>query len=74
MRTYFFGALLGQRDSLKYDRELFYLGAVLHDLGLTEEFSGQQRFEVDGADVARAFVIEHESCRVIRSKILETQP
>lgn len=59
MRTYFFGALLGQRDSLKYDRELFYLGAVLHDLGLTKRFSGQQRFEVDGADVARAFVIEH---------------
>ena len=51
MRTYFFGALLGQRDSLKYDRELFYLGAVLHDLGLTERFSGQQRFEVDGADL-----------------------
>lgn len=23
MRTYFFGALLGQRDNLKYDRELF---------------------------------------------------
>lgn len=59
IRTYFFGGLLGQRNALKYDRELFYLGAVLHDLGLTEKFSGGQRFEVDGADAARGFVIEH---------------
>ena len=59
MRTYFFGALLGQRDHLNYDRELFYISAVLHDLGLTERFSGQQRFEVDGADAAKAFVIKH---------------
>ena len=59
LRTFFFGALLGQRDRLKYDHELLYLGAVLHDLGLTEPFDGEQRFEVDGADAARAFVVEH---------------
>lgn len=59
LRTFFFGDLLGRRDGLKYDRELLYLGAVLHDLGLTERFDGEQRFEVDGADAARTFVIEH---------------
>lgn len=60
VRTYLFGEILGKRDGLKYDRELLYLGAVMHDLGLTEKFdSGEQRFEVDGADVARAFVLEH---------------
>ncbi|MEH2446261.1 MAG: hypothetical protein V7K18_10880 [Nostoc sp.] len=51
--------MLGQRDGLKCDRELLYLGAVLHDLGLSDRFDGEQRFEVDGADVAQAFVVEH---------------
>lgn len=59
LRTYFFGSLIGQKNNLKYDRELFYLSAVLHDLGLTERFTQEQRFEVDGADAAKAFTIEH---------------
>jgi hypothetical protein len=59
IRTFLFGDLLGQRDGLKCDRELLYLGAVMHDLGLTERFDGRQRYEVDGADAARAFVLEH---------------
>jgi HD domain len=59
IRTFLFGDLLGKRDGLKCDRELLYLGAVMHDLGLTERFGGEQRFEVDGADAARAFVLEH---------------
>lgn len=59
IRTFLFGDLLGQRDGLKCDRELLYLGAVMHDLGLTEQFDGHQRFEVDSADAARAFVLKH---------------
>lgn len=59
IRTFLFGDLLGKRDGLQCDRELLYLGAVMHDLGLTERFDGEQRFEVDGADAARAFVLEH---------------
>ena len=60
VRSYLFGDILGKRDGIKYDRELLYLGAVLHDLGLTERFDrGEQRFEVDGADAAQAFVLKH---------------
>ena len=60
VRSYLFGDILGKRDGIKYDRELLYLGAVLHDLGLTERFDRhEQRFEVDGADAARTFVLEH---------------
>ncbi len=59
IRTYLFSEALGQRDRLKYDRELLYLSAVMHDLGITKSFTGEQRFEVDGADVARAFVLKH---------------
>ena len=60
VRTYLFGEILGKRDGLKYDRELLYLASIMHDLGLTERFDcGKQRFEVEGADAAQAFVLEH---------------
>src|SRR5689334_20314448 len=56
LRSYVFGELLGQAKGLKFDSELFYLGAVLHDLGQTERFMGPQRFELDGADAAAEFL------------------
>ncbi|WP_208886159.1 HD domain-containing protein [Streptomyces sp. PBH53] len=57
MRTYVFGALLFDRRGVRYDRELAFVAAVLHDLGLVEEFrTPAERFEVDGADAARRFL------------------
>src|SRR5258706_8361638 len=56
LRTYVFGALVGNAQKLHYDEELFFLAAVLPDLGLTPEFRGAQRFEVVGADAADAFL------------------
>jgi hypothetical protein len=35
-RTYYFGAILGSYSKLKYDKELYFTAAVLHDIGLTE--------------------------------------
>jgi hypothetical protein len=59
-RTFLFADAIGKRDHLKYDRELLYLSAVFHDLGLTDRYlDADQRFEVEGADRARAFLIEH---------------
>ena len=56
-RVYLFGALTGQRRGLKYDAELLYVGAMFHDIGLTERYrSSQLRFEVDGANAARDFL------------------
>lgn len=58
-RVYLFGALQGQRRGVKPDLELLYAGAMFHDIGLTEGYrSSQLRFEVDGANAARAFLIE----------------
>jgi hypothetical protein len=62
LRTYLFGQQLGHKNQLKVDPELLYLGAIMHDLGLTEAFNGQQRFEVDGADAAKKFVKKHGLC------------
>lgn len=60
IRAFLFGDALGRRDGLKYDRELLYLGAIMHDLGLNDRFFGEQRFEVEGADVAHRFAIENK--------------
>ena len=59
LRTYVFGELFGRRSAMKYDSELLYLGAMMHDLGLTDEFAGIQRFELDGADAANRFLLKH---------------
>ncbi|MDC0658533.1 HD domain-containing protein [Leisingera sp. SS27] len=55
-RSYAFGALIGQRMDMTYDPELFYIAAMLHDLGLTETYKGDDRFEVDAADAAARFL------------------
>jgi hypothetical protein len=56
-RVYLFGALTGQRKGLKYDPELLYVGAMFHDIGLTDAYGDSPlRFEVDGANAARDFL------------------
>src|SRR6266481_10088008 len=35
-RTYYFGAILASYGRLKYDKELHFAAAVLHDIGLTD--------------------------------------
>ena len=56
-RVYYWGALAGKRRGLKFDPELLYAGAMFHDMGLTHQHgSAHERFEVDGATVARDFL------------------
>ncbi|MDV3126394.1 HD domain-containing protein [Mycobacterium sp. 21AC1] len=59
-RVFLFGALQGQRRGLQPDLELLYVGAMFHDLGLTEPYRSNSalRFEVDGAHAARDFLLE----------------
>ena len=58
-RSFLFADTIGKRDGQQYDRELLYLSAMLHDLGLTDAYlDGNQRFELEGADRARAFLVE----------------
>ena len=59
-RAFLFGALHGRRLGLQSDLELLYDAAMFHDLGLTARYgSSTQRFEMDGADAARDFLLEH---------------
>ncbi len=59
-RVYFFSLLHAARLGLTVDAELLYIASLLHDSGLAVPFSdAQQRFEVDGADHGRAFLLDH---------------
>jgi hypothetical protein len=59
-RVFLFGALQGRRRGLQPDPELLYVGAMFHDLGLTERYrTSNLRFEVDSANAAREFLLEH---------------
>lgn len=59
-RVYLFGSLQAARAGLEPDPELLYVAALFHDLGLVPPYRGdEQRFELDGADRARAFLTEH---------------
>jgi hypothetical protein len=55
MRSWLFAALLAQRKQTPYDVEVLAITTILHDLGLAEAFDGPLRFEVEGANAARAF-------------------
>ncbi|MFC0843867.1 nuclear transport factor 2 family protein [Streptomyces noboritoensis] len=62
VRSYVFARAHAQHQGLNaktdYDDELLFLSCVLHDIGVSEEGNGDQRFEVDGADTAAAFLRE----------------
>ena len=59
-RVFLFASLKGRYRKLEADPELVYVGAMFHDLGLTEAYRRtDQRFEVDGADLARDFLLDH---------------
>jgi hypothetical protein len=59
-RVFFFGQLHAERLGLKPDPDLLYLAALFHDSGLLTPFSDAvRRFEVDGADHGRKFLLEH---------------
>jgi hypothetical protein len=58
-RVFLFGALHGRRRGLQADPELLYAAAMFHDIGLTEGYrTSMLRFEVDGANAARDFLLE----------------
>jgi predicted HD phosphohydrolase len=51
-RSHFFAVALADRDDVRFDTELLYVAALLHDIGLVEEFDTGKCFEEDGADAA----------------------
>jgi len=59
-RVFLWASLQAERLTLAYDAELLYVGAMFHDMGLIEGHrSAHERFEIDGANAARAFLERH---------------
>lgn len=58
-RVFLWGSLKARSRELEIDPELAYVGAMFHDLGLTPRHRRtDQRFEIDGADLARGFLLD----------------
>jgi hypothetical protein len=58
VRSWLFAARIAQLNSITHDGEVLAVGTLLHDLTLTKDFKGPRRFEVEAADIARAFARE----------------
>ena len=58
VRSWLFAVRLGQLQGIPHDAEVVAVGSLLHDLGLTNGVTGAKRFEIEGADAARAFARE----------------
>ncbi|QRP43296.1 HD domain-containing protein [Amycolatopsis sp. FDAARGOS 1241] len=59
-RVFLFGSLQARALGIDPDPELLYVAALFHDTGLVPPWRGeQQRFELDGADHAKEFLLAH---------------
>ena len=58
VRSWLFAVRLGQLQGIVHDAEVVAIGSLLHDIGLSDQFTGHRRFEVEGADAARVFARE----------------
>ena len=55
-RSYLWGAMYGAAHGIAFDDELYYVSALLHDIGLTEPFDSHRvSFEKAGGDLAWLF-------------------
>jgi HD superfamily phosphodiesterase len=56
IRSYLWGAMYGTAHGIAFDDELYYVAALLHDIGLTEAFDSHRLpFEEAGGHLAWVF-------------------
>jgi hypothetical protein len=78
-RTFAWALAVADLDSVGFDRELLYVAALLHDLGLTTSYDGPRCFEHESAAAAGAFARRHgwnpDRCELLANAIrLHMQP
>ncbi|MFJ4843910.1 MULTISPECIES: HD domain-containing protein [unclassified Streptomyces] len=79
-RVFLFASLHARDLGLRPDPELLFISSMFHDTGLATPFSdAEQRFELDGADHARKFLLDrgfpHSAVEVVWTAIaLHTTP
>lgn len=55
MRSWLFAASIAEKNKVAHDAEVLAVATLLHDLGLSKDFDGALRFEIEGANAARTF-------------------
>lgn len=60
VRAYAWAVELALHDRLRFDPEILYVSALLHDIGLVPEYDLGGCFETDGAIAAERFALEHD--------------
>ncbi|MEV6206056.1 HD domain-containing protein [Kitasatospora sp. NPDC051914] len=62
-RSYVFAMLHAEHEGMRpgadFDPDLLFHACAMHDLGTSPKAEGVQRFEVEGADMAAAFLTDH---------------
>jgi hypothetical protein len=59
LRAYAWAVELARHDDLRFDQEILYVSALLHDIGLVPAYDLGGCFEKDGAIEAERFSLEH---------------
>lgn len=69
-RSYCFGAILAARHKMTLDREIFFVAAMLHDLGLSDSHANDEgSFEWVGAGLAHRFCLDAEQTELIAATV-----
>jgi hypothetical protein len=63
IRTFLFARWLSEKEGSEWSQPnnltLLYVACICHDLGTSDLYNGSQRFEVEGADAAKAHLLSH---------------
>lgn len=60
IRSYAFGLAMSHKINKPVDKEVFFVGSIMHDIGLTKLAPQNHTFEIEGAKLARDFSLDHE--------------
>ncbi|MFD5569970.1 HD domain-containing protein [Streptomyces cadmiisoli] len=61
VRVWLLADLMGRREGIDArEREALAVACLFHDAGTSDAYDGPQRFEVEGADAAHAFLARHD--------------
>lgn len=79
VRAYCWGAAIAAGEGWRFDRRILWTASLMHDFGLTRVPNNTMCFEVEGAEIARAFLVrnglpEADAERAAIAIILHMQP
>ena len=73
LRSHAFGLGMAYKSKTKVDREVFFMGAIMHDLGLTDHYDKGGTFELDGAVAAKSicesFCMSKENTELVHEMV-----